>query len=126
MSDVQHGTDVLIYIGGVTVAGQRNCSIARNAETIDTSCKNDFPNRTKKVSWRDSNVSLDGAYIDADTGYDALMAAYNAGSTVTVTELKALAVIYTATAIVTGITKNAEQGGETTFTINLDITGAWA
>jgi len=119
------GYDVIILVDGTAVGGERGVNITRRHTTLDTTSKADYPDRTKTAGWNDSSLTLEGVYVNGEAGYVALLAAYEGQSSVTLSEQESDTVIYTATAYITEITKNAPLDGETTFTIGFDVSGGW-
>ena len=120
------GHNVVILVDGTACGGERGVSISRRATTIDITAKADYPNRKKAAGWNDSSLTLDSVYVAGDAAYAAILAAYEGYTAVILSEQESAVVLYTATAYITEITKNAPQDGESTFTMSFEISGGWA
>lgn len=84
MATITKGLDILVYIGKDVVGGQKNCSLSMEADTIDTSNKNDFGWASFIGGAKSWTVSCDGQFMADDNGQKALMAAFIAGTNVQV------------------------------------------
>lgn len=82
-TDVINGTDLLLYVGGVAVAGATTHSLTLNSETRDTTNKDTAKWRTVlggRLTW---GLSGSGMFaFDATYGYKELMALLIAGTPV--------------------------------------------
>ena len=81
------GLEVLLYVNGVAVAGQRGASLSMAADEIDTTDKTSDGYKTFWVGLKEWTISCDGLVCVGDTGYDALVEAFLDGETIAV-ELK--------------------------------------
>jgi TP901-1 family phage major tail protein len=84
MATITKGLDILVYVGEQAVGGQKNCSLSMEADTIDTSNKNDFGWASFIGGAKSWTVSCDGQFMADDEGQKALMAAFIAGTNVQV------------------------------------------
>ena len=88
MATITKGLDILVYaeVGGKLepIGGQKNCSLSMEADTIDTSNKNDFSWSSFIGGAKSWTVSCDGQFMSDDKGQEALMAAFIAGTNIQV------------------------------------------
>lgn len=88
MATITKGLDILVYaeVNGKleAIGGQKNCSLSMEADTIDTSNKNDFGWASFIGGAKSWTVSCDGQFMADDNGQKALMAAFIAGTNVKV------------------------------------------
>ena len=88
MATITKGLDILVYaqVGEElkAIGGQKNCSLSMEADTIDTSNKNDFGWASFIGGAKSWTVSCDGQFMADDEGQKALMAAFIAGTNVKV------------------------------------------
>jgi TP901-1 family phage major tail protein len=88
MATITKGLDILVYaeVDGKleAIGGQKNCSLSMEADTIDTSNKNDFGWASFIGGAKSWTVSCDGQFMADDDGQKALMAAFIAGTNVQV------------------------------------------
>lgn len=81
------GLEVLLYVDGQVVAGQRGASLSMSADEIDITDKTTEGYKAFWVGLKEWSISCDGLVCVGDTGYDALVDAFLAGDTIAV-ELK--------------------------------------
>lgn len=81
------GLEVLLYVNGQVVAGQRGASLSMSADEIDITDKTTEGYKAFWVGLKEWSISCDGLVCVGDTGYDALVDAFLAGDTIAV-ELK--------------------------------------
>jgi TP901-1 family phage major tail protein len=82
------GLEVLLYVGGNVVAGQRGASLSMSADELDITDKTTRGYKAFLVGLKEWTISCDGLVCTGDTGYDALVAKFLAGDTIGI-ELKA-------------------------------------
>ena len=89
MADVQKikGLEVLLYVDGNVVAGQRGASLSMSADELDITDKTTEGYKAFLVGLKEWTISCDGLVCVGDTAYDALVAAFLAGETIEI-ELK--------------------------------------
>ena len=116
--DVINGTDLLLYVGGVPVAGSTTHSLTLGSETRDTTNKDTAKWRTVlggRLTWA---ISGSGMFaFDAAYGYSELNALLVAGTVVTLkfsTEVTG-DTYWTGDAIITKIDLEAADGQNTTY-----------
>lgn len=119
------GAKLLVLIDGTGLAGARNVSIPRTNAPLDTSAAADFPDKTYMPGWNDGSLDLDGLYVPNDAAWADLLTAYETGAMVTLSEQEDGAVIYTASAVITGLTKTATIGDTITCSASFQISGGW-
>lgn len=81
------GLEVLLYVGGKIVGGQRGASLSMAADEIDTTDKTTEGYKTFWVGLKEWSISCDGIVCAGDEGYEALVEAFLDGETIAV-ELK--------------------------------------
>lgn len=114
------GADVLLTIGGVTVGGQRGCTLNMSADTIDTSDKTTSGYKTAQAGLLEWSVEMDSILEYGDTGFDALETAFqNRTSVSAVVSINSGAKTYTGTAYVTELSLDAphDDAGSSTCTL---------
>jgi flagellin-like hook-associated protein FlgL len=121
-----NGNSVTILIGLDSVAGQTDVSFTETRDVFDTSVKGD-DKRTLAAGRYSSSLTLDNLFVDGDSAYSALQTAVRGGTTVTVVRADSGgSTIESATAYVTSLSENFPDQDNSTVTVNLEITGAWA
>ena len=78
------GLEVLIYVGGKAVGGQRGASLSMSADELDITDKNTTGYKKFLVGLKEWSISCDGLVVAGEAGYDALFNAFIAGDIVTV------------------------------------------
>ena len=78
------GLEVLIYIGGTAVGGQRGASLSMSADELDITDKNTVGYKKFLVGLKEWSISCDGLVVAGEAGYDALFNAFIAGNIVQV------------------------------------------
>ena len=81
---VTRGLDILVHVGAKTVGGQKGCTLTMEADTIDTSNKNDAGWASFIGGAKQWSVSCDGQFVVDDEGQKAIMDAFIAGTEVEV------------------------------------------
>ena len=89
MADVTKikGLEVLLYVDGNVVAGQRGASLSMSADDLDITDKTTEGYKAYLVGLKEWTISCDGIVCIGDTAYEKLVAAFLAGDTIEV-ELK--------------------------------------
>ena len=83
-TDKIRGLEVLIYIGGTAVGGQRGASLSMSADELDITDKNTVGYKKFLVGLKEWSISCDGLVVAGEAGYDALFKAFIAGDIVKV------------------------------------------
>ena len=78
------GLEVLIYIGGTAVGGQRGASLSMSADELDITDKNTVGYKKFLVGLKEWSISCDGLVVAGEAGYDALFNAFINGDIVKV------------------------------------------
>jgi TP901-1 family phage major tail protein len=78
------GLEVLIYIGGTAVGGQRGASLSMSADELDITDKNTTGYKKYLVGLKEWSISCDGLVCNGEEGYDALFDAFIKGNIVQV------------------------------------------
>jgi TP901-1 family phage major tail protein len=122
MATITKGLDILVYVGEQAVGGQKNCSLSMEADTIDTSNKNDFGWASFIGGAKSWTVSCDGQFMADDEGQKALMAAFIAGTNVQV-EMKNAddSVYFAGTAAITSV--EVEAAYDDVCALSLELQG---
>jgi TP901-1 family phage major tail protein len=122
MATITKGLDILVYVGEQAVGGQKNCSLSMEADTIDTSNKNDFGWASFIGGAKSWTVSCDGQFMADDNGQKALMAAFIAGTNVQV-EMKNAddSVYFAGTAAITSV--EVEAAYDDVCALSLELQG---
>lgn len=132
MSDPIRGTDILLKVNTGTVAApvwttvghQRDASIDESRSEIDTSSKAaDYS--TGIMGRRKTTISLDALYVYDDSGYVLLRAAMRNRVNIQVIVARNGSNVEYATALLLGLTINAPDDGEATYSASLTVTGDW-
>jgi TP901-1 family phage major tail protein len=76
------GLEVLIYIGGTAVGGQRGASLSMSADELDITDKNTVGYKKFLVGLKEWSISCDGLVVAGEKGYDALFEAFIEGKIV--------------------------------------------
>ena len=106
---VTRGLDILVHVGTNAVGGQKGCTLTMEADTIDTSNKNDFGWASFIGGAKQWSVSCDGQFVVSDQGQKAIMDAFIAGTEVEI-EMKnqAESVYYKGKACITSVEVDAQ------------------
>ena len=78
------GLEILIYIDGKVVGGQRGASLSMSADELDITDKTTEGYKAFLVGLKEWNISCDGLVCTDDTGYAALVEAFLNASVVKV------------------------------------------
>ena len=124
---VTRGLDILVHVGAKTVGGQKGCTLTMEADTIDTSNKNDFGWASFIGGAKQWSVSCDGRFGVDDEGQKAIMDAFIAGTEVEV-EMKNQGekIYYKGKACVTSVEVDAQFDDVATLSVELQGLGALA
>lgn len=129
VNNATNGTDVLLLadVGGVpTVVGsQRGVTFEETTETIDTSSKDSRAMRVKAGRYA-STVSMEHLYVPSDTAYLALRDANRNGTPITITRREFGLDFEEACAIVTSISSDHPDQGESVISVELEVDGFWS
>ena len=124
---VTRGLDILVHVGAKTVGGQKGCTLTMEADTIDTSNKNDAGWASFIGGAKQWSVSCDGQFVVDDQGQKAIMDAFIAGTEVEV-EMKNTGekIYYKGKACVTSIEVDAQFDDVATLSVEFQGLGALA
>ena len=124
---VTRGLDILVHVGAKTVGGQKGCTLTMEADTIDTSNKNDAGWASFIGGAKQWSVSCDGQFVVDDEGQKAIMDAFIAGTEVDI-EMKnqAETIYYKGKACVTSVEVDAQFDDVATLAVEFQGLGALA
>ena len=119
--------DILVHVGTNAVGGQKGCTLTMEADTIDTSNKNDFGWASFIGGAKQWSVSCDGQFVVSDQGQKAIMDAFIAGTEVEI-EMKnqAESVYYKGKACITSVEVDAQFDDVATLSVEFQGLGALA
>jgi predicted secreted protein len=132
MANAVLGTTVVLQVRSATgpdvyttIGGQRGLSRERTRNIINTSAKEDTA-QTKKGGKRDSSLSFDGVVIASEAGRAALVAAYDGDGEgrIRVSAIGAEPAKQ-ATFVLETISEDFPDDEESTWSIDLQISGEW-
>ena len=122
---VTKGLDILVYVGTKAVGGQKGCTLTMEADTIDTSNKNDAGWASFIGGAKQWSVSCDGQFVVDDEGQKAIMDAFIAGTEVEVEMKNQGETIYFAgKAAITSLEVDAQFDDVATMSMELQGIGA--
>jgi TP901-1 family phage major tail protein len=119
-----NGTDIIVYIDGVAVGSQRDCSMEETTETIDMSSKDSRAGRYEPGRYG-ATLTLDALYVPTDTAYASLSAAMRNGTKVEVVVVEDGVALESADAVVTSLGRSAPDQGEATISAAMTLDGEW-
>ena len=124
---VTRGLDILVHVGTNAVGGQKGCTLTMEADTIDTSNKNDAGWASFIGGAKQWSVSCDGQFVVSDEGQKAIMDAFIAGTEVDI-EMKnqAETVYYKGKACITSVEVDAQFDDVATLSVEFQGLGALA
>ena len=124
---VTRGLDILVHVGTNAVGGQKGCTLTMEADTIDTSNKNDAGWASFIGGAKQWSVSCDGQFVVDDEGQKAIMDAFIAGTEVDI-EMKnqAESVYYKGKACITSVEVDAQFDDVATLSVEFQGLGALA
>ena len=124
---VTRGLDILVHVGTNAVGGQKGCTLTMEADTIDTSNKNDAGWASFIGGAKQWSVSCDGQFVVSDEGQKAIMDAFIAGTEVEV-EMKNQAekIYYKGKACITSVEVDAQFDDVATLAVEFQGLGALA
>ena len=124
---VTRGLDILVHVGAKSVGGQKGCTLTMEADTIDTSNKNDAGWASFIGGAKQWSVSCDGQFIVDDEGQEAIMDAFIAGTEVEV-EMKNQGekIYYKGKACITSVEVDAQFDDVATLAVEFQGLGALA
>lgn len=142
MSTVTNGSDLMLFVGGKSIAFATTCKVTLTADTTDTSSKDvdaGWTNKKiKKLSWTASSENLasdDGEGVSYDDLFalmiakDPVVIVFTAKTSSTDNNAPADGWVpkantgYTGNALLTSLEKTAPDNDNSTFTVSLDGTG---
>jgi TP901-1 family phage major tail protein len=83
-TDKIRGLEVLLYVNGTEVGGQRGASLSMSADELDVTDKNTTGYKKFLVGLKEWSISCDGLVVVGEQGYDALFNAFIAGDVIEV------------------------------------------
>ena len=83
-TDKIRGLEVLLYVDGKEVGGQRGASLSMSADELDVTDKNTVGYKKFLVGLKEWSISCDGLVCVGEEGYDALFNAFINGSVIEV------------------------------------------
>ena len=124
---VTRGLDILVHVGAKSVGGQKGCTLTMEADTIDTSNKNDTGWASFIGGAKQWSVSCDGQFVVDDEGQKAIMDAFIAGTEVEV-EMKNTGekIYYKGKACITSVEVDAQFDDVATLAVEFQGLGALA
>ena len=124
---VTRGLDILVHVGAKAIGGQKGCTLTMEADTIDTSNKNDAGWASFIGGAKQWSVSCDGQFVVDDEGQKAIMDAFIAGTEVEV-EMKnqAETIYYKGKACITSVEVDAQFDDVATLAVEFQGLGALA
>ena len=123
MSKVK-GVDVQVKVGSNFVAGERNATLNRSAETIDVTTKDSEGWKENEASFKEWGVDSDGLMIENDTAFEALETAFENGEAVALEIALPSGKKYSGNAIITDFPLEAPYDDEMTYSVSFVGTGA--
>ena len=128
----KNGTDILLLVNTGTnlaptyevVGSQRDVTFDETTEEIDVSSKD---SRAKRVlpGRYSAAVSLEALYVPSDAAYGALQDAMRNGELIKIAKEDDGTTVETADALITSMSENDPDQGESTISISLTIDGEW-
>ena len=83
-TDKIRGLEILLYVNGTEVGGQRGASLSMSADELDVTDKNTTGYKKFLVGLKEWSISCDGLVVAGEEGYDALFNAFIAGDVIEV------------------------------------------
>jgi hypothetical protein len=124
-SGAENGDNVLIYVSGNSVGGQRNVTLNVESTEIDSTAKGDTA-RTYLTGRPSYTLELDGVYLNGNTAYDAISTAIANKTTVTVNRYRGGSWVASATAYVTSLSRGHPDAEVATYNISMLVSGGWS
>lgn len=115
------GLEVLLYVGGNKVGGQRGASLSMSADEIDVTDKTTGQYKTYLAGLKEWSISCDGLVVVNDTAYEALITAFLGGDEIEV-ELKGAGFGYKGKVAITSMDFDAQY--EDALTYSCELRGA--
>ena len=124
---VTRGLDILVHVGAKAIGGQKGCTLTMEADTIDTSNKNDAGWASFIGGAKQWSVSCDGQFVVDDEGQKAIMDAFVAGTEVDI-EMKnqGETIYYKGKACITSVEVDAQFDDVATLAVEFQGLGALA
>lgn len=126
------GNAILLYAntGSVSVpvwtavGSQRGLQLQKTADVLDASHKNNTHQEVVQGR-KASTITLDSLYVDGDTAFAAIKAAYDNGSTVLVRKYVSGVATEQAECIINDVSEDFPDNEISTRSIGLTVTGGW-
>lgn len=83
-TDKIRGLEILLFVDGKEVGGQRGASLSMSADELDVTDKNTTGYKKFLVGLKEWSISCDGLVVAGEEGYDALFNAFIAGDVIEV------------------------------------------
>ena len=109
-----------------TIAGQRGLTVDSSGNVINLSNKDTGSVECVTVGRLTKTVTLDALVATSCTAQTALDDAHDNRTSVSIAYFKDGTLVESATAVVTGLSKNFPDEAESTYTCNLQLTSAWS
>ena len=124
---VTRGLDILVHVVAKAIGVQKRCTLTMEADTKDTSNKNDAGWASFIGGAKQWSVSCDGQFVVDDEGQKAIMDAFIAGTEVDI-EMKnqAETVYYKGKACITSVEVDAQFDDVATLSVEFQGLGALA
>lgn len=120
-----NGSNILLLVDGQAVAEQRSYSQEKSRDMIETTVKADDA-KTYEYGEIDNTVTVEGLYAPSDAAYAALEDAADNATEITIRRQREGTDIEEATALVDSLSLEAPRNDNSTFSADLQITGAWS
>ena len=121
---VRNGDDIVLYIGTKQIGGEKNVTIKKSRGIIEVSAKGD-DSRQLLPGRLENTVELEAFMLASDSAYDDINSAIDAGSSVTVKKYVNASPVASATAYITDLSENYPDMEGASYSLTLEITGAW-
>lgn len=118
------GVDVVVKIGTAILAAQRNATLNRSAETLDSTTKDSNGWKENEAGYREWSISTDGLLVESDAAYTSLEDAYMAGEKVTVEFTTGSGNRYHGEALITDFPIQAPYTDNVTYNVTFQGSGA--
>lgn len=127
MAKVQ-GMKCKVYVtdaSDTALAGQKNASLKRSADTIDTTSKDSAGYWKENLAgWKEWSIDCDGAFIESDTAYQTLENSFVNGDAVNVYIELPSGIQYSGSAVITDAGLDLPYDDLVTYSFTFQGTGA--
>lgn len=120
---VKKGVDILVSIGANVLGGQRNATLNRSAEAIDTTSKESEGWNEREVGFKEWSVDCDGLMIETDVAYGALETAFMEDQKIDVDIAFKSGAKYSGKAVITDFPIEAPYDDAATYSLTLEGDG---